>query len=1050
MCGFLWPASARAQTINGAVSGQVTDEAGAAVPGATVTVTNAGTNATREAVTNEEGLYRIVGLPVGTYSVKAAKDTFAPQAVEQLDISVGVDATANFKLGAGAVQETVEVVASSGALLETVQSQVTKTVDQTRILELPGRNSLNGLALGQPGVLPNAQGRPGSGFVVNGNRTRSNNFTIDGANNNDQSLSTPRQNLPPEALQEFQIITNTFAAEFGRNAGSYINQITRSGTNEFHGAGFYTWQGNGYDALRTNEQRAFTANKAAGLDDYRALRAARGVTVDHVYGGTIGGPVVKDHTFFFTSYDARNLRQTANPTRIALSPQGLATLQSLSGQFAPGALNFLTSNFPVANDPTAQGSVTLRNPITNAVLGTIPFQTFNRARAAGTPLSYRFDTKRWLMKVNTQLNDKDQLSFRYLINNGEDPGTPSSLPGQEVGTFNLDQSMTINDVYTLTSNLINEARFTYSRRTITYPENLGIAFSVSGLSNAFTNGNANFPQGRVDNVYEFTDNVSYLTGKHNFKFGYNLLDYQLNSFFAPNFRGTVNYPSLGEFLFDRNASLQRYAGNGLTEATTYEHGFFAQDDWRVSPDLTLNLGLRYEYVTAPLGYFSNAKADINNFGPSVGFAYNPKGFADGRFVARGGFRISYDQVFQNILLNNSRNFPRGVNIALSGLNGTTPYIALPPAPSPEDFVRLGGNPNFLPLRLFSPDKRISQPQSRQFTLGVQYQFANDLVFKADYIATQGRNLVRELESNLGFYAPLGTVPAGATNPAVINAGRPDPTRGSILIGDGYASSVYHGGQFSVERRLSDINFFGFDFGSITLNANYTYSAFISTADDVLGGQANRTLPADPRNPDLDRARSGFDQPHRFVASYVLVGPDLFRENAILNRVFGGWEITGITTSASGTPFSVLSANNSLGILPGQISTVELSQRVGINPNGAPRTFTSANAQGVPTDPAARYILYPSFSGILAQLGANTERTGTTNNTDFAGVKNIRTFGETQRLQLRVEVFNAFNHRNFTLVPANTLSATTNPDLFLNLGRTDVGGRGFTFGARYFF
>lgn len=240
--GFTLHIPANAQTIYGALTGQVVDEAGGAIPGATVTATHIGTNASRTVNTNDEGLYRIAGLPVGVYSMRVTATNFSASLVEAVNVSVGVDASVNFTLKAGGVQEVVDVVAT-GALLETQQSQVAKTVNETAILELPGRNSLNGLALLNPGVLPNNNGRPGSGFAVNGNRTRSNNFTIDGANNNDQSLSIPRQNLPPEAIQEFQIITNTFAAEFGRNAGSYVNQITRSGTNEFHGAGFYVWGG---------------------------------------------------------------------------------------------------------------------------------------------------------------------------------------------------------------------------------------------------------------------------------------------------------------------------------------------------------------------------------------------------------------------------------------------------------------------------------------------------------------------------------------------------------------------------------------------------------------------------------------------------------------------------------------------------------------------------------------------------------------------------------------------------------------------------------------
>ncbi|HEY9285720.1 MAG TPA: TonB-dependent receptor [Pyrinomonadaceae bacterium] len=1047
VCGLLPPAPTRAQTIHGTITGQVVDEAGAAVAGATVTVKSPSTGTTRTAQTNEEGLYRISGLPIGVYSVRVETTNFAPAVVQELSVSTAVDSKADFTLRPGGVQETVAVT-SAGELLETQQSQVSKTVDETRILELPGRNSLNGLALLNPGVLPNTNARPGSGFAVNGNRTRSNNFTIDGANNNDQSLSIPRQNLPSEALQEFQIITNTFSAEFGRNAGSYVNQITRSGTNEFHGAAHYTWSGNGYNALTTTQERNFRAARAAGSSEYQALRAARAVEVDHTYGATLGGPIKRDHTFFFLSYDANNFRTTAGAQRIALSPQAAANLRANAGLFAPGAVDFILNTYPIANVPADRGTLTVRNPANNAVVTTLPLQTFNRGLTE--PLRFGTNFKRFLPKITTRLNEKDQLSFRYLIDSSENPGSPASIPGQEIGSNSKNQSFTINDVYTLTPTVINEFRATYSRREIDFPENLGFSFTVSGTG-TFDIGNANFPQFRTDNVYELTDNVSYVTGNHALKFGYNMLLYHLNSFFAPNLRGTVIYPSIGEFLFDQNATIARYAGTGSVDARTYEHSFFVQDDWRVNPDLTLNLGLRYEYVTTPFGFFSNATPDVNNFGPRVGFAYNPKNIADGRFVLRAGFGISYDQVFQNVLLNNSRNFPRGVTIALASINGQRPYLGLPTPPSPDDFVRLGGNPDLLPARLFSPNERVRQPESRQWTVGVQYQISRDFAFKADYIGTQGRNLIREVESNVGFCGALSrqNTPCTATG-ATLNRERANPALGSVLVSQGQATSIYHSGQFTVERRPSAIRMFEMDFGTIQFNANYTYSSFISTSDDILGGQNNRTLPADPRNQELDRARSGFDQPHRFVASYVFIGPDLFRNNAFANRLLGGWEIAGITTSASGVPYSILTATNPLGILPGQINTVELSQRPGFNPNGAPGTVTTANAQGVPVDPNARYIVYPTGSGFAPTLGANTERTGTTNNTDLALVKNVRAFGENDRLQLRVEVFNVFNHRNFTTIPARTVSASTNLTTFLNLGQTNVAGRTFTFGARYLF
>lgn len=1072
-CVFAFTASARAQTINGNIVGTVTDEQGAAVPGATVTATNVETGAQRNATTNEEGLYRIAGLPVGSYSVKIDKSGFSA-VTANVGVSVGQDSKADVQLKAGGVAEQVTVVAT-GTLLDTTQSQVAKSVEQTRILELPGRNSLNGLALLNPGVLPNQNARPGSGFAVNGNRTRSNNFTIDGANNNDQSLSIPRQNLPPEAIGEFQIITNTPSAEFGRNAGSYVNQITKSGTNEFHGIGHYAWDGNGVDSLTTTQQRNFNALRAANpnLTDKQILRQVRSVTNDSIYGFVVGGPVKRNHTFFFGSMDFTDFRQTVGTaTRPAITQAGADLLKANAAKFAPGVVDYILKTYPIANDPTSNGSITVRdlnslagtcqtNANTCPALFSLPFATFNRFLGQGA-LAYGTDFNRYLAKINTKINDKDQLSFRYLFDKSFDPGAPVSLDGQELGQAGRNHSFTVNDVYALSTKWINEARFTYSTKELAFPENFGVAFDVGGTpaSTAFTLGNVNFPQGRDDKVLEFTENMSYSTGKHNLKWGANILRYKLNNFFAPNLRGSISYPDFNSLLFDLNANVSKFNGQGSITPVTWEQSYFVQDDFRFNPDVTFNIGLRYEYVTTPFGFFSNAKSDLNNFGPRVGFVYNPKNFADGRLVFRSSFGISYDQIFQNVLLNVSRNFPLGYTFGAQ-VSNARPYNGLPAIANttPEQAVQQGLDPTKLEYRLFSPNKRISNPMSWQWMVSGQYALGRDYVVKLEYIGTKGSNLVGEYESNPGFFAPIGQFPTCTTaqlnaNPFCNNRGRLDPTRGSTIIGDGINASIYHGGQVTLEKRLSNVAFKGTNLGGLLFNANFTYSMFISTGDDILGGGSglNRTVPSDPRCiATCDRARSGFDQPRRFVASYVWQSPEIFRGNGFLNRAFSGFELSGVTTLADGTPFSVISSPNTLGIIPSAVlSTVQSTQRVGVNPNGTPGTFTTANAQGVVANPSAYYIVYPTNSGRGNDLGANTLRTGGTINTDIAAVKNFRTVGESQRLQLRAEIFNVFNHRNFTVIPSRVLSATSDPTLFLNYGRTTVTGRQFLFGARYFF
>lgn len=1052
--------SIAAQTIYGNLSGRVTDQTGAAIAGARVEARNMDTGETRETTTGSDGVYLFRALPGGRYSVKISADTFETLVREPIAVTVARDATVDVELKPGSTQEVV-TIEGDAALIETTRSQISKQVDARRILELPGRNSLNGLALLQAGVVNNQNGRPGSGFAVNGARTRSNNFLIDGTQNNDPSLSIPTQNLPPEALAEFQIITNNFSAEYGRNGGAIVQQITRSGTNEFSGIAHYTWFGNGLNALTTAQQRTFAAARAAGFSERESLRRARSVTVNNTWGGTFGGPIKKDKIFFFTSFDRTTERTTVSGTNtLALAPAAVTALQNYANTvtsgpdaFAPGALQFLLNTFPVANDPTPRGTLTIRRPSDNAIILTLPVQQFNRA-LQGAPLPFGTTFWRILARGDIQLTNNDRFTLRYLQDRSRDPGAPAAIPGNEIGTNIDNYNGAVNYIRTFSPRAVNEFRFSYVDRALNFPENLPPAFVISGFNSV---GNANFPQFRNSKVIEFTDNFTFTVGRHTLKFGGSYNRVHLDSFFAPNFRGTVQYPSMQEFLFDRNALFSQYAGTGLVPARVNELGVFVQDDFRITPELTLNLGLRYEYVSAPFGYFSNAEADINNFAPRVGFAWNPRVSGDGfiatmlggdKTVIRGGYGISYDQIFLNILLNTSRNFPRGVNIALGNITGQRLYIPAnrPAPPTPQQFT---GDPNLLPVRLYSPNKRVALPYQQSFNLGFERQLFSDYVLKVFYIGSRGLKLVREVESNIGFFqAAINNNPAFYANilptlrPVTIGgqpAFRRDPSRGSILVGDGLASSWYHSLQITHAKRFRH---------GIQYELNYTWSAFINDSDDILGGQVNATLPANPLNFRQDRARSGLDQPHRLVANYTFEMPRITINNWFFDRLLNGWSMSGISTFASGTPFSVLSAVNALGILPGQISTVELSQRVSINPNGVPGTAT-----GFPGVTNPFYVLNPANSGINGNAGRNILRTGGIASTDLAFVKNIRTFGSGDRqqtLQIRWEVFNVFNRRNFTVIPANTVSANTNPALFLNLGQTNVGGRSMIFTARYIF
>lgn len=1045
---------ATAQTIYGSLAGTVTDPSGSVIPGADVVVRGMDTGLVREIKTDSSGFWRVPSLAPGRYQVEATSKGFEKIIRGPLMVDASVERALDVTLKPSATAETI-TVSEEVPLIEATRSQISRGVDAHRVLELPGQNTQAGLALLMPGAAPNNNGRPGSGFVINGARSRSNNFMLDGANNNDQSLSIPRQNIPPEYLGEFRIITNNFSAEYGRNAGSVVMQNTRSGSNEFHGIGRWGWLGNGLDALTTGQQRTFNAQKAAGKSDFDALRAARGVTVNNQVLISGGGPVIKNRVFFFGGYDLDRLRSTAVPIATTISQAGYDTLTANAGLFAPGVVDFLKRTFPVGNDPTARGNLTIALATgqvsnTGGSSITIPLNQYNRG--AGAALSYGRDIHRGLARGDIHLTSKDQLQLRYVKDDNTDPGSPASLPVNQLGSIGVNNSATANHVRVWNPTLIMETRLTYARREAVFIEDFPAQFSITG-SGLPTIGNQNYPQGRTDNMYELTNNWTMIKNRHSIKFGFNYLQYRLNSFFAPSLDGVISYASMTDLLYDRNGSYSQYAGTGSVPAKTHEfQGFFA-DDWRLTKSFTVNLGIRYEYTSAPFGFFSGAKPDVNNWAPRVGFAWSPKA-SDGflgkvtggdRFVLRGGFALSYDQVFQNILLNNSRNYPRGVTVTLSNLAGQQLWDAAkrPAPPQPTDYK---GDPNLLPVRLYSPNKRLAQPYSEQVSLGFERQFANNYVFKLFYVGTHGLKLVREVERNLGFYKAAVDANPGLLQPVVSAYGmtattvsgqaayRTDPTKGSILVGDGLAASIYHSAQLSVEKRFSN---------GLQFESNYTYSSFINDSDDILGGQANRTLPSVPFNLKLDRARSGYDQPHRWVTNYIYEVPSPMKDHKLWGRVMGGFQISGVTTFAKGTPYTILNGFNPLGILPGQISTVEGSQRASFNASGDFNTGTNSAVAN------PMWIANPANSGIIG-AGANIRRVGTTYNFDMALVKNIRTYGENQALQFRWEVFNVFNYRNFTTIPSNTVTAGTNNTTFLNLGQTNVAGRSMLISMRYIF
>lgn len=1056
----------------GSLEGDVLRPDGSAVPGARITVKNLETDSIQETVTDDSGKYRIADLPLGRYSVVAEVASGKSVALDMVDMA-GMAATATAATAAAQISATV-VVNAQAPLVEKTHSEIDRTVNTKTVLELPGRQNLYGLALLHPGVVPSH--RPfygsseagiinslnydrrspgslftdfGSPFAVNGTRPNSNYFTIDGAYNMDPVRGTNLQSMPPEAIQTFQMINGNYPAQVGRFGGSFVDQISRTGSTGFHGTLMYTWAGNSLDALSTDEKRQFNALTATGLSDGQAYRIARSVVVDNRIVASGGFPIWKDKIFSFSSFDRDWFNATANPSTIAITPEGFAELQAIEGNLAPGALDLLASRFPLANIGTNLGVINVPiavpappppggEPGDGEVVITdppVPLATFNRGVLGG--IRYDRDYDRFLQRLQFKISSSNSLNLRYLYDSLEDPGFPSAIPGQEIARNFKNHSGQLNDVHIFSPSVINEFRFGITRLADRFDSFLGLGLNIGGFNSV---GNPNFPQNRKDTSYQFADIVSWMMGSHSFKIGGDAVHYRMRAIFPFNSFGTLTYASLQDFLTNSNAIFTQYTGDNFIRSNATELGVFVHDDWKVSKSFSLNLGLRYEYMQIPEGFFSGVLPSQKNFGPRFGFAWAPD--AGGMFfektTIRGGYSLMYNnQVAWQLLPLFSRNFPRGINTAIGPVSGLT---TLPDPITVDDFLAAGGNPDLLPATAIvtSESGRFRTPYYQTYTLGLEREFGRDFVFRAYYVGTKGTHLYLQYDANPGV-----TAAAVAANPAFfspfnlqpivdgtggIAAFRPNPAFGSTMVLDPIANSIYNSGQFSLIKRFSH----GVQFG-----AHYTYSSNISESDNFLIPVPN------PFNPRAYSGRSNIDQPHRFVANYTFIIPTIMRDSPLMSRLVSGWELSGITAWASGFPLTVYNAQNALGLLPGQ-NPAAFTQFASFNPLGVPRTGTSE------FDPNPQFIADPTNSGVISNQGRNILRSQRFFNTDVAFVKNTRTFSEDQNLQLRFEVFNLFNRRNFSQVPLSVVNNTTNPVLFLSEGETDALGRSFMFTARYFF
>ena len=1034
------------QLSRGFISGTVQDSTGAVVGGAKVVVTNTGTRLKTETQTSGDGLYRFVAVETGTYEIVFTKDGFAINKIDGVVVAGTQEVVLNQVLAVGTVTTEVAVRASAA---QVELSKATATLDlkldaaTISTLALNGNRDVNILAL----LSPTAIRAPGStGISVNGQRARNNNFIVDGVDNNDISITQVANRLIPESLAEYQTLVNPYATEFGHSSGGQLSVITKSGTNQLHGDLWDYYRGNFMEPVSL-------LNKRAGLN--ATPRFSHNQT-----GADVGGAIIHDRTFFFGLFEA-NIRREApdarNATAVTIpTPAGYAALASVPLRpAAAGSVAQTTASRQAALDalkflPAVQAGITTYDNLRSITINNTPIQI-------GTvfiPLANPNDFFYYQARIDHKLTEKDNLSYRFLIDKRNQPDTASNLGfGSRFSAAQviLGQNHALSHTREFTPRLVNEFRASFIRRNLNFPENDPVSSTIAITGFGTIGGAASFPQGRIQTSWQFQDIVSYQIARHGLKFGADIRPARLFSNSAFDSKGTWVFNNLSDFL-NNNAFSRTLAVNTASyDLTQIPQGYFAQDDYKATKDLTFTFGLRYEYANIPFGFFGSTipavqatrvagpvRPDKNNWAPRAGFAYSPsspsgmlrKLLGEGKTVFRGGYGMGYDVLFQNLVsATSASNYPRVVNVLDNGL-----FDAFPGLPARSATV-----PPFNPLAVFAFLPEDSQnPTTHFYSFAIQRAVGQNVVLEMGYSGNRSYHGVRQGEWNPGILtaAQAATVAATKSTAAIpgIQARRVNPGFGSRVTLETTAKAMYNAMYIKGDKKLSH----GFTFGGV-----WTWSSNFSDNDESLGvaaiSNSSPNVPQNYFNYGNEYSRSAFDRTHRLVFHYNYEVPWFQGTPHYVERMMGGWQITGFTEFQSGQPFTVRTGVDSGGI--GASSPA----RPDWNPNGILtkdpvtgtfRTFITPLTGGVfvtALGTGANPLPLANTKVGGGNLGRNTFRGPGDTRWNFSALKNVKV-NERVTVQLRVDWINGFNHRNFGN-PVATMSSAV-----FGTNSTDPGGR----------
>jgi len=1031
---FLWVLltslglSAYAQTYRGTIRGTIYDPNRAVILGAEIKVVNTESREERTVRSGDDGQYAISALKPGSYQIETTAQGFM-KSVQRLELAVNQDIRVDIELALGGhadvtVDASTDLKADSGSLGTVIDNY------QIKGLPLDGRNFYE-LTLLVPGAVPAAPGSAGSArgdfaFSVNGAREDANNFLLDGVYNIDPKLNTFGVRPSVDAIREFEMLTSTYDASFGRNPGAQVNVILNSGSNSVHGSAFHFFRNAALDA------RNFFAPATEPKPKY----------IRNQFGGSLGGPIKRDRTFFFADYEGTRSREGI--TRVANVP----TAQERAGNFTQSIFGvpidpFTGIPFPLGTIPNER-----INPVGRAIAAlyplpnrNVPFQNFVSSPTQSD------DNDSFDVRVDHRLTDRADLAFRYSFGERElfEPFTGpafSVVPGFGDTVKRRSQNVMAAMTHVLTPKLVNETRLAFSRVAASVTQqasvlnsnvglptisprarDAGLSFiTITGFSPLGDEGNN--PQNSVTNVYQVLDNANYVRGDHLIKFGGDLRFSQQNAFRDVESRGRLQFSPFGQIT--GNALGDLLLGFPLLTTVarvdnpqhirTQSYNFFVNDSFRIRRNLTLTAGLRYEYNTPPVDAQDRAnvydiatgslvhvgtngvprsgfEADKNNFAPRVAFALTLG--SDQATVIRGGYGVYYDQTPlapAEALYFNSPFFDNNIFFSLPGLPLTLndPFPAFFPFPLPDSALAIQRN--------------LKTGYMQHWNINIEREMWRRSIFEVAYVGSKGTKLLTARDIN--------QPQPGALPPGLPLVPRPNPRFDDIDLLESRANSNYNALQARFQQRLTR----GF-----SALASYTWAKSIDDASNFFTSAGDPNFPQNSYNVSAERGRSNFDVRHRLSVSYSYLFPlgkghPYLADSGWVTTLLTGWETFGIVTLQSGRPFTV-------ALLPEIDNSGTGRSILGFGANDRP------NAVGSPTlssPTPERWFNTAAFSfpvpGTFGNAGRNVLDGPGYQNINASLVKNT---GLTERvtLQFRAEFFNLFNHPNFNL-PDNFLGSPT--------------------------